>query len=581
MQQRLSRPNAGPQSRTIQVDGVGEVQVSPNFFGMSPDQQQQVISEITADYGSQHQAAPQAAQAQGSLIAPGTAGSDPLSRWGESGVRFFSGAAQGAGHVLDNSAELLQDGYNATLGRVFGESHSATEANQGGSDYELLINPNAQRGGFEGLANNLPEGSSGGRLAGEILASAVLTRGLPGPITQGAGAGLVMSDSDTAGGRLRDAGIGAIGGHIGNRVARLGQAVIAPQVNEAARRLFNRDIHITPGQASDRLRRWEERRTSRPFLGDQIIQGRQQGYRDFNRVALEDVVAPVNNLGGAPIRVPANLGNDAVRHVGNEVSARYERLVPRLSMRPDADLANDITGIAANVSNGNLSPAALRQFQTILQNQVRPLLNGAGPIAGPQFRQIERRLGGQVARFGRSTDPDHQAMAEAFGEMQSAFQRALQRSNPQHARELAALNESWANLVRVEDAAGRAAGGLFSPGQFRQAVRRGDRSVRNRAMARGEARMQQLADDAADVLPSQYPDSGTAGRTQDNLLDPRFYLGWAEGRMYTPQVQRGLTRLMMHPRPQSAQSVADLLGLLPAPQAGAAAGLGLTGPLFR
>jgi hypothetical protein len=99
-------------------------------------------------------------------------------------------------------------------------------------------------------------------------------------------------------------------------------------------------------------------------------------------------------------------------------------------------------------------------------------------------------------------------------------------------------------------------------------------------MARGEAPMQDLAEAAVDVLPTDYPDSGTAGRQQMSMADPRYWIGALQGTVYTPQVQQGLTNALLAPRPQSAQTIADLLRALPAPQAGAAAGNAVTSPLF-
>lgn len=573
--------DAGNNPTTLNIEGVGRVQVSSDFRNLTPAQQQQAVAEIRSHFGPAQGAGP--AQGDPNAIVSTPHSANPLAGWAQTGLNGFRGIAQGAGHVMDNAAELLEGGYNQTLGRVFGESHSAEAANNGG--IANLVDPGHHPGGVEGLANQLGEGNGLGRTLGEIGMSTILTRRLPGgAFGQGAGAGLVMSDADTAGGRALDTVAGGVGGYLTDRLFRVGAAALAPEVSPAARRLHDRGIHITPGQAVDRIRRFEERRTSRPFVGDQIVLGRQQGYRDLNRVALEDTAGPVNRVeqarGGPQIQVPQNLGNDAVRHVGDEISRRYERLVPRLSLRPDADLATDIGTIAANTRNGNLSPTALRQFNTILRNQVTPHLNGANPIAGPAFRQIEQRLGNQVRRFGNSTDPDHQAMAEAFGEMQQAFQRGLQRSNPAHAAELGGLNEAWANLVRVEDAAGRSAGGLFSANQFRQAVRRGDNSTRHRGMARGEARMFQLADDAADVLPNEYPDSGTAGRQQANPFDPRSYLGLAQSRFYTPEAQSAITNFLMRPRGQATQTVADALRLVPAPQTGAAAAEAIRRSIF-
>lgn len=481
----------------------------------------------------------------------------------------MAGMAQGAGRVLDRAAAGAQGVYNQTLGRAFGQSDSATQTNEAG-------------GGFEGGANRLGQGSALGNTIGRGAAEFLLTRRLPGAFLPGAAAGALGSDADSGWGVARDAAVGGAGGVVGDRLIRGGAALLAPRINSAAQALHNRGVRITPGQAIPSLRSTEERLSSRPFIGDRITEGRRQSYRDFNRAALNEVADAYNSVPGvARVAVPTSGGRGAVRSVGNQLSARYEGLVPRLSLVPDEQLAADIVGVATTTRNGDMVPAAIEQFNTIVERQIMPHLSrGGAPISGAAYRQIERRLGAQIARFSRSENPDHQAMASAFEEMQGAFQGALQRSNPRYSQELAALNSGWANLVRVEGAASGARGGLFSPAQFRQSVRRADGSVRGRAMARGEARMQTLADAADEVLPSNYPDSGTAGRQQMAMHDPRYWTGLAQGAVYTPEVQQLITRMAMAPRPPSAEAVAKLLRALPAPQMGAAGAALVANPIF-
>lgn len=506
---------------------------------------------------------------------------NPMAAWGREGL----GAIQGIGDVLDNAAELAQDTWNATGGRLTGlTSDSATRANQGRrGGIAGLVAGDGPRGGFTGLINQIPgveiPDQGLGRTAGQIGAAALLTRGLPGPISQGAGSGLLMSEGDTWGERARDAAIGGATGYAADRIVRGVGALISPQVPQAARELHARGVPMSPGQAIPPLRRTEERLMSRPFVGDQIVRQRQAGYEAFNVAALDEVVAPYNAVAPRPVNVPREAGRASVRSVGDQLSNRYEALIPNLRMVPDQQLATDVATVAQNLTNGNLSPGAARQFQQIIQQQVMPHL-GRGPMTGEAYRQVERRIGNQIRRYGKSQAPDDQAMAQAFEELQDAFQGALARSNPRYAQELAALNTSWRNLVRVEGAASGARGGLFSPAQFRQAVRRGDNSTRGRGMARGEAPMQQLADAADEILPPQYPDSGTAGRMQMNPFDPRYWMGAAQGLAYTPGVQQGIVNAAMGPRPYFAPAVSDALRSFPSAQAGAYGGLGLISPFF-
>lgn len=468
----------------------------------------------------------------------------------------LAGAAQGVGHVLDNTAGLAQGAYNQTLGRLFGQSDSATQTEQSGQ-------------GFEGTANNLGQGNSVGNALGQIGASTYLTRRLPGPVMQGGGSGAVMSDAENITGLARDMALGGIGGYLLDRASRGISGLVAPQIDNAVRQLHNRGVRMTPGQIMPGLNRWEEMAISRPGIGRRIERGRQQSFTDLQRAAVDEVVAPYNAVGSTPVAIPANAnGRGVIRAVGDQLSNRYEQLIPRLRLTPDRQLATDIRRIGASLNNGDLSPAAVQQFYRIIQNQITPQLRRPA-LRGRDFRQVERRLGRQIRRYSSSEDPDHQALANAFEDMQSAFQRGLQRSNPGHATELRGLNESWANLVRVEGAGTNARNGLFTPAQLATAVRRADTSVRGRAVARGEARMQDLSDAAVDVLPNEYPNSRTADRMQMGMGNLNFWQGAVQGLGYGQPVQRGFQNLLLAPRPPAAQSIADIIRALPAPQAGA------------
>ena len=97
-----------------------------------------------------------------------------------------------------------------------------------------------------------------------------------------------------------------------------------------------------------------------------------------------------------------------------------------------------------------------------------------------------------------------------------------------HAQQLAKINEGWANYAILRRAASgpqAAQTGDFTPSQLMQGVqesaKRGGQAVGRGKLSEGKALMQDLAAAGYEVLPSKYPDSGTAGRIlQDVLLNP-------------------------------------------------------------
>jgi hypothetical protein len=96
---------------------------------------------------------------------------------------------------------------------------------------------------------------------------------------------------------------------------------------------------------------------------------------------------------------------------------------------------------------------------------------------------------------------------------------AERHSAPGVREQLKKVNTGYAIFTRIQDAATRriatqpgAAPGTFTPGDLVAAVKKGDRTVRKGAFARGDALLQQFAEDAESVLPSKVSDSGTVTR---------------------------------------------------------------------
>ena len=71
-----------------------------------------------------------------------------------------------------------------------------------------------------------------------------------------------------------------------------------------------------------------------------------------------------------------------------------------------------------------------------------------------------------------------------------------------------------AGLVRMEEAAASrvTSKGVFTPTDFLRKTRALDTGTRNKNFANGEAMLQKWAEAAHDILPSEVPDSGSAGR---------------------------------------------------------------------
>ena len=371
--------------------------------------------------------------------------------------------------------------------------------------------------------------------------------------------------------------LGALTGPLAYGVGRL----ISPNVPEAARRLHAAGVELTPGQAMGGIaHRMEDTATSLPLVGDAIRAGQRNSVETFNRATANEVLAPI----GQRVDRAAAVGRDLVDDVATRIGQAYDDVLPRVRPTgPDAQLQADLVQIAS----GFLTPEARQIFGRALQNNVASRLQG-GMMDGATFKAIESELGALGRQFGRGSEPHAQELAEAFRATQQAFRGLVARTSPEAAQEINAINAAYARLVRMERAAaGVTDDGAFTPRQLSMAVRQSDGTVRHRGYARGAALMQGLADDAASVLPSRVPDSGTTGRALFNaaalgglsgagvLTAPTLAGMGAASAMYLPAARRVLASLLLAERPAPLRAVGNA-----AANSGGLAGAGLAQALM-
>ena len=413
----------------------------------------------------------------------------------------------------------------------------------------------------------LPSGPAGLSLGAKMLASAGIG---------GAGAALapVGGNGDFWSDKAQQVGAGAVFGGAAPAVANGVARVISPRAstNPGVNLLTKEGVQPTIGQT---LGGWvgalEEKAQSIPFVGDAIANARGRARDQFNQAAINRTTAPIGQ------RVDG-IGVDGVRKAGDLISDAYTAAKGQLGgFRLDQQAGAELAQLRQLASTG-LEGRERSTFNRYFQDYIA----GNPGFTADKFKEFDSKIGGDIARFGQG-DAYQQKLADALKEAQRIITENAMRANPQAAQALRAADQAYANLVRVEGAstAAKGAAGVFTPGQLLTAVRGADRSVRDRATARGTALMQDLAAAGNTVLGNKVPDSGTAGRLLTGaagaaaMANPTLVVGGglAGIGMYTPTAQNAL-RFLVSARPQSAQPVADALretipGLLaPAAQIG-------------
>lgn len=420
---------------------------------------------------------------------------------------FMTGVGQGVTKTFDNAAAYLDNG----LGAV-GIDLDAIGAGIGLQSREGATDDNAKF--FAGLET---QGDGYGNFVGEVAGTALLTRGMGGPLTQGAAGGALVSDATTAGGVAADMGLGAVGGKIGDSVMRGAALIVAPRVNDAVRRLIDAGVPLTPGQIVGQggvvgrsVKRVEDTLANLPLIGTAIRGQQARGMQEVNRVATNRALGPIGE------RLPDNVetGHEAVAFAGDRLSAAYNDVLPRLNGTIDRVFGRRIATIQQRADlpveyQGQVQQVMREAMNTFTAGTRNPQGAAAGRYTGRTLKESSERLGDLAAGWRSADDPYLRRVGQMAEQVRAQVHALARRQNPGQAQRLRSIDEGYANLVRVERAAAGADDGIFAAKGLKTAVRQSDRSVRKRQTARGEALMQELGDDAAVVLPRTVGEGGS------------------------------------------------------------------------
>ena len=350
-----------------------------------------------------------------------------------------------------------------------------------------------------------------------------------------------------------------------------------------ARRLAQEGVELTPGQMMGGMgQRIEDGLTSIPVVGDAIRSAKVRGLETFDRAAINRSLAPI----GQALPDNVNVGRDGVSFAQRAVSDAYDSALSGVAVGADDDLAKELVSI---LERPGLEGQAADEVRSIMAKILGVL--DEGPVDGATFKMLDADVGAaaRAARNASTNMPSMAMAAQALDDIGSALDGVLGRASPQALSGKLAADEAFANLWRVERAAGGvgAREGVFSAPQLASAVRAGD-TGRKARFARGEALMQDLSDAGAAVLPSTVPDSGTPLRSLLSLggltgggmavgLDPAAALVGggtvaAGSALYSPQVISLLNRLYRTSDPALRRQLLARLAVLSAenPALGAA-----------
>ena len=296
-------------------------------------------------------------------------------------------------------------------------------------------------------------------------------------------------------------------------LARLGTPSARPEL-ETLQRAGVDVTRLTPGQQlGGAAKRVEESIKSVPIAGELVRRAEQRGFEEFNRGLVDNVIKQVNPQATLPKAVSTR---GAIEFAGKELSKAYSRALAPIKITPSAQMYMDISDVVVRYGSqlGEENAALLNK---LVMNRVTDLIPENKVLAGGTAKRIDSDLGALERKYTKSMTAQEQTIGEALGEIKQIIRQEIASQDP--TGKVRQLNTVFSDFLRLEKAAAgsRAPGGIFSPEQLVSATRTLDETRRKGGFARGQARMQQVAEAGREVLGTRVPDSGTPERIGTTL----------------------------------------------------------------
>lgn len=501
----------------------------------------------------------QSALAQDSTLQTAQIISTQENRPGSALTRFGRGLAQ---TTIAPAAQLMSYPLS-TLGKAVGSDYLETLP-----DTTAQFSKDMRTSADKGAPDGFDWASVGGQIAGTLpagalkLGQAVKYAPLVNRVLQGGVMGGQLTPT-TENDAATDVGVGAGISAVLPPVVRAAANVVGPKLSPAVQALRNSGVGLTIGQnLGGAAKRLEDAARSIPLIGDAITYAQKKSFKDMNRAAMNESLKSLNE------KLPAGLeGREAVEYVSKKLGAKYDNLLPQLHVQADPQFIKEIQKIQAI---GQSLPKELQSdFQHLMQTEVLSKFTQYGRMSGATFKDMESRLGNIASTLSRNENPYQRDVGQAAKELQRVMRGVLERSNPDKQGELSAINEAYAKFLRVQEAAGRVTseGGVFTPEALTSATRTLDPSKRKSGFARGNAVMQEFAENAKSVMGNRVPDSGTATRGAVSALAALGLGGlnptalMTTGALSVPYLPAGRSAVdtLLFKRPAGAKALAEAL----------------------
>jgi len=345
------------------------------------------------------------------------------------------------------------------------------------------------------------EGFDTARLAGNVVNPANLIGGMGAtPVRQALSAGAtagalqpVLGEDDFASEKFKQVLAGSTGGVLGAGVTKVAGSVLNPLTSKAEQTMRDLGVKLTPGQtAGGSFKDIESFAASVPLVGSYISDAKERALYSFNKGVINKALGKIGE------KLPEDvIGRDAVQVVNELVDKKYTDVLSKMSFKLDFPT---YTGLLKSTKLPSSSVDRVR-VKDELDSIVFSRLPKEGPIEGEVYKQIESQLRQRAAQLGRGTVSD-QDVGDALKQASVSLKEGLRKQNPKYNSELRRIDSAYGDISVMKTAAANtgAENGVFTPRQYKTAVRQSDTTRKKSQFAAGTARGQDVAEDAVSVM---------------------------------------------------------------------------------
>lgn len=346
------------------------------------------------------------------------------------------------------------------------------------------------------IAASIPSGVGLAANLGRMGVRSVLAKAGAGGAAYGAGAAEEIEDVPV------DAAVGAALG--------LGGEALAPVVSRQAKAL-GKKIPLTVGQYFPGMKRAEEALTSVPFIGGGIRAQQERGMQAFPVFMYNRALRPLG------VELPKNTSpRTAFNKARSIFNKKYEEALDGVEIDVSDELLGDLAKIVS-AAKEEVGAAGVEKGADFENMVIRQVLGRArdGKLSGEAIQDIQKKIGAEAMRFGKSTDPIDDKIATAYSDLDVGLMDLIAQYSPAKKELLQKTNKAYSQFVPLRAAAAKGFESMFTPAQAMAAVRAEERKAGAAGFGRlaaGEARMQKPIELAQRIIGPSLPDSGTAGR---------------------------------------------------------------------